>query len=71
MHPGGGTAYAVLIKLKIIEQWEGGRKPNMMALDTHKSELLPIMQWQESKQGVFKSHLYMRLPSAAHVGGWF
>lgn len=76
MHPGGGTAYAVSYKTqKIIEQWEGGRKPNMIVLGHfHKSELLPMYRNVIGVQaGCFQSQtpFMARLPSAAHVGGWF
>lgn len=43
VHPGGGSAYALSYRLqKQIEQWEGGKKPNMLiAGHFHKAIWLP------------------------------
>ena len=75
MHPGGGSSYAISYRMqKIIEQLEGGTKPNILAIGHfHKAEQLPTyrnvcgfltgaFQWQTP---------FMRdLGLAAHVGGW-
>lgn len=75
LHPGGGTAYAISYRVqKIIEQLEGGRKPNMIAVGHfHKADYLPnyrnitavqvgALQWQ--------TPFMVRKGLAAHVGGW-
>ncbi|MBU2072741.1 MAG: metallophosphoesterase family protein [Gammaproteobacteria bacterium] len=75
MHPGGGSSYAVSYRpQKIVEQLEGGTKPNMLFIGHfHKAEWMPAyrnvcvaqsgcLQWQTP---------YMRDKGlAAHVGGW-
>ena len=75
MHPGGGSSYALSYRpQKIVEQLEGGTKPDMLAIGHyHKAEWLPsyrnvcvmqtgCFQWQTP---------FMRdLGLAAHVGGW-
>jgi len=75
MHPGGGSSYALSYRpQKIIEQLEGGTKPDILAIGHfHKAFQLPsyrniccfltgAFQWQTP---------FMRdLGLAAHVGGW-
>jgi predicted phosphodiesterase len=75
MHPGGGSSYALSYRpQKIVEQLEGGTKPDVLFIGHyHKAEWLPTyrnvcvvqtgaFQWQTP---------FMRdLGLAAHVGGW-
>lgn len=75
LHPGGGSAYAISYRpQKIVEQLEGGRKPNMLAVGHfHKCDFLPsyrniacvqtgCLQWQ--------TPFMVRGGLSAHVGGW-
>ena len=75
MHPAGGSSYALSYRpQKIVEQLEGGTKPDILAIGHfHKAEWMPAyrnvcviqagaFQWQTP---------FMRdLGLAAHVGGW-
>lgn len=75
IHPGGGSSYALSYRpQKIVEQLEGGTKPDMLFIGHyHKAEWMPTyrnvcvvqagaFQWQTP---------FMRdLGLAAHVGGW-
>lgn len=75
MHPGGGTAYAISYKTqKIIEHWEGGNKPNLIALGHfHKAENLPMHRNVIGIQaGCFQSQTPFMASkySSAQVGGW-
>ena len=75
IHPGGGSSYALSYRLqKIIEQLEGGSKPDMLvAGHYHKSFKLPsyrnvcgIAAGTFQKQTPFMA----RGGLAAHLGGW-
>jgi DNA polymerase II small subunit/DNA polymerase delta subunit B len=75
MHPGGGTAYALSYKpQKLVESFEGGRKPNMLAIGHfHKSEFIPAYRNVAIVQtGCFEwqTEFMARMGLAAHVGGW-
>jgi len=75
MHPGGGSAYALSYKpQKIVEQLEGGTKPNLLIIGHfHKAEFMPsyrnvavlqagCLQWQ--------TPFMVTKGLAAHVGAW-
>lgn len=75
IHPGGGSAYALSYRpQKIVEQIEGGAKPNLLLIGNyHKAEWMPsyrnvsvcqvgCFQWQ--------TPFMMTKGLAAHVGGW-
>jgi len=75
IHPDGGTAYALSYKSqKIIESWEGGRKPHIIGIGHfHKAEYMPRYRNVKAIQaGCFQNQTpYMaRKALAAHVGGW-
>jgi predicted phosphodiesterase len=75
MHPGGGTSYAISYRLqKIIEQLEGGTKPDLLGVGHyHKAEWLPSYRNISGIQaGTFQWQTpFMRDHAlAAHVGGW-
>jgi UDP-2,3-diacylglucosamine pyrophosphatase LpxH len=74
-HPGGGTSYALSYRpQKIVEQLEGGTKPNMLILGHyHKAEMIPsyrnisvIQAGTMQRQTPFMK----RQGLAAHIGGW-
>ena len=76
LHPGGGSAYALSYRpQKIIEQLEGGTKPNMLIIGNfHKSELIPNYRNIISIQGgCFQSQTpFMKSKGlSAMMGGWF
>lgn len=75
LHPGGGTAYAMSYRLqKIIEQWEGGKKPDAIIVGHfHKSIWIP----QYRNVSAFHPGCFQRQTpfmasknSPAHVGGY-
>lgn len=75
MHPSGGTAYALSYKSqRIVEQLEGGSKPDMLFIGHfHKADWMPTYRNVcVSLAGTFQWQTpFMRnLGSAAHVGGW-
>lgn len=75
IHPDGGTAYALSYKpQKIIEAWEGGAKPNLLAIGHfHKAEFIPAYRnVMVLQSGCFEDQtpFMKRKPTAAHVGGW-
>jgi hypothetical protein len=75
LHPGGGTAYAISYRpQKIIEQMEGGTKPNLIGIGHfHKADMLPNYRNICAIQtGTFEwqTPYMMRKSLAAHVGGW-
>lgn len=75
LHPGGGSAYALSYKLqKIIEQWEGGKKPDtLVAGHFHKSVWLPHYR---NVSGIHPGCFQRQTPFmaskglAAHLDGW-
>lgn len=75
MHPGGGSSYALSYRpQKIVEQLEGGTKPDLLAIGHyHKAEWIPSYRNVCVVQaGTFQRQTpFMRdLGLAAHVGGW-
>jgi hypothetical protein len=75
MHAGGGSAYAVSYSAqKIIEMFDGGEKPNILAIGHyHKSEYLPNWRNVHALQlGTTKAQdTFMRKKRLmAMVGGW-
>jgi len=75
VHPSGGSAYALSYRpQKIVEQIEGGTKPNLLCIGHyHKAEFMPAyrnvaviqsgcLQWQ--------TPFMVAKGLAAHVGGW-
>jgi hypothetical protein len=75
IHPDGGTAYALSYKVqKIVEQLEGGSKPDILAVGHfHKAEFIP----QYRNVAVFQTGTFERQTPfmarnglSAHVGGW-
>jgi len=75
LHPSGGTAYALSYRpQKIVEQMEGGTKPNLIAIGHfHKAEFIPSYRNIAVVQtGTFEwqTPYMMRKGLAAHVGGW-
>ena len=75
IHPDGGSSYALSYKpQRIVEQLEGGKKPNLLLIGHfHKAEFMPnyrnvavvqvgTFQWQ--------TPYMVRKGLAAHVGGW-
>lgn len=75
LHPDGGTAYALSYKTqKIIESWEGGKKPHILGVGHfHKAEYMPRYRNVKGIQaGCFQEQtpFMMRKGLAAHVGGW-
>jgi hypothetical protein len=75
LHPDGGTAYALSYRpQKIVEQLEGGKKPNMVAIGHyHKSEFIPSYRNVAMIQvGTFcwQTPFMVRKGLSAHVGGW-
>lgn len=74
LHPGGGTAYAVSYRMqKIIEQWEGGKKPDCLVVGHfHKAMWLPSYRNVSGiHPGCFQKQTpFMASKSlAAHVAG--
>ena len=75
MHPGGGSAYSLSYRpQKIIEQWEGGKKPHLLGIGHfHKAEIMPQYRNIVSIQtGTFQGQTpFMQGKGiSAHVGGW-
>ena len=75
IHPGGGSAYALSYKpQKIVEQIEGGTKPNLLLIGNfHKAEFMPNYRNVAVLQvGCFQFQTPFMLTKglAAHVGGW-
>lgn len=74
VHPGGGSAYSLSYKMqKMIEQWEGGKKPNcIVAGHFHKAMWLPSYRNVSGfHPGCFQKQTpFMASKSlAAHVAG--
>ena len=75
LHPGGGSAYSLSYRpQKIVEQIEGGTKPNFLGIGHyHKAEMLPSYRNVCVVQsGTFQRQtpFMARGGLAAHVGGW-
>jgi hypothetical protein len=75
IHPDGGTAYALSYKpQKIVEQLEGGTKPDVLGIGHfHKSEMIPSYRNVTIFQtGTFERQtpFMARNGLSAHVGGW-
>ena len=75
LHPAGGTAYALSYKpQKIVESFEGGNKPDILAVGHfHKAEFMPSYRNIATIQtGTFERQtpFMARGGLAAHVGGW-
>ena len=75
LHPGGGSSYALSYRpQKIVEQIEGGTKPNVLAIGNyHKSDWLPSYRNVSVLQvGCFQRQTPFMLTKglAAMVGGW-
>jgi len=75
LHPDGGSSYAISYRpQKIVEQLEGGRKPDMVAVGNfHKADFLPAYRNVAVVQvGCFQwqTPFMVRKGLAAHVGGW-
>jgi hypothetical protein len=75
MHPGGGSSYALSYRpQKIVEQIEGGGKPNLLLIGNyHKAEWMPSYRNVSVIQvGAFQWQTPFMLTKglAAHVGGW-
>jgi predicted phosphodiesterase len=75
LHPGGGSAYALSYRpQKIVEQLEGGTKPDMLVIGNyHKSEWIPSYRNVSVVQGGCFQHqtnFMIEKGISAHVGGW-
>lgn len=75
LHPSGGTAYALSYRpQKIVEQLEGGTKPNLIGIGHfHKAEFIPSYRnIAVCQTGTFcwQTPYMMRKGLSAHVGGW-
>ena len=75
LHPGGGSAYALSYRpQKIVEQIEGGTKPNILGIGNyHKAEWIPSYRNVSVFQvGCFQRQTPFMLSKglSAHVGGW-
>ncbi len=75
LHPDGGTSYALSYRpQKIVEQIEGGTKPDILLIGHfHKAEWMPAYRNVCAIQtGTFQwqTPFMVRKGSAAHVGGW-
>jgi hypothetical protein len=75
IHPSGGSSYAISYRSqKIVEQIEGGTKPNMLLIGNyHKAEWMPSYRNVSVCQvGAFQAQTPFMLTKglAAHVGGW-
>jgi len=75
LHPGGGSSYALSYRpQKIVEQMEGGTKPNILAIGNyHKSDWIPAYRNVSVLQvGCFQRQTPFMLTKglAAMVGGW-
>ena len=75
IHPAGGSAYALSYRpQKIVEQIEGGTKPNLLCIGNyHKAEFMPAYRNVAVIQvGCFQWQTPFMVTKglAAHVGGW-
>lgn len=75
IHPSGGSSYALSYRpQKIVEQLEGGTKPDMLLIGNyHKAEFMPSYRNVAVLQvGCFQWQTPFMLTKglAAHVGGW-
>lgn len=75
LHPGGGSAYALSYRpQKIVEQIEGGRKPDVLLIGNyHKAEMMPSYRNVCAIQvGCFQRQTPFMLTKglSAHMGGW-
>jgi hypothetical protein len=75
LHPDGGTSYALSYRpQKIVEQLEGGTKPNLIGIGHyHKAEFIPSYRnIAVCQTGTFswQTPYMMRKGLSAHVGGW-
>lgn len=75
LHPGGGSAYALSYRpQKIVEQIEGGTKPDVLCIGNyHKAEMIPSYRNVCAIQvGCFQRQTPFMLTKglAAHMGGW-
>jgi 3',5'-cyclic AMP phosphodiesterase CpdA len=75
LHPGGGSAYALSYRpQKIVEQIEGGSKPDVLLIGNfHKSEMIPSYRNVCAIQvGCFQRQTPFMLTKglSAHMGGW-
>ena len=75
LHPGGGSSYALSYRpQKIVEQMEGGRKPDILAIGNyHKSDWIPAYRNVSVLQvGCFQRQTPFMLTKglSAMVGGW-
>jgi predicted phosphodiesterase len=75
LHPGGGSSYALSYRAqKIIEQIEGGQKPNMLVIGHfHKADFLPTYRNVSGFQSgcfQFQTPFMVTKGLSAHVGGW-
>jgi len=75
LHPDGGSAYTLSYKpQRIVEQLEGGTKPNIMLIGHfHKAEFIPSYRnvaVLQAGTGQRQTPFMKRKPSAAHVGFW-
>jgi predicted phosphodiesterase len=75
LHPGGGSSYALSYRpQKIVEQMEGGTKPEILAIGNyHKSDWIPSYRNVSVLQvGCFQRQTPFMLTKglAAMVGGW-
>lgn len=75
MHPRDGSALQVSYKLqKIIDQWSGGEKPNMLSVG-HYHKTIAMPQYR-NVYGLYPGCFQKQTPFmkgkhlAAHVGGW-
>jgi len=75
IHPGGGSSYALSYRSqKIVDQWSGGTKPNMLLIGHyHKAEFIPSYRNVAILQvgcGQAQTPFMARQALAAHVGFW-
>ena len=75
LHPDGGSSYALSHRpQRIVEQFEGGTKPNLLGIGHyHKAEMMPSYRNICTIQcGTFQRQtpFMARKGLAAHVGGW-
>lgn len=75
LHPGGGSAYALSYRpQKIVEQIEGGTKPDLLCIGNyHKAEFMPAYRNVAVCQvGCFQAQTPFMLEKgiSAHCGGW-
>jgi hypothetical protein len=75
IHPDGGTSYAISYRAqKIVEQLEGGTKPNILGIGHfHKAEFLPAYRNVavfQTGTAQLQTPFMMRKAAAAHIGFW-